>query len=166
MANEIHYSYDDTKVLYAIIRRVSDQYIYDVGHTAFEAIGTWNDIRVGECDIAMTASGDNHFANFPAVAAGVYTVQIRERLGASPDTDDTPVAQGEMYWNGTTEGGAWTSQKESRIIAAWVAGNWRQKAADLTGTIKELLDPADGTTVILEMTVSITTPYRTITVLI
>lgn len=103
MANEIWHSYDSAKVLYAFVYRMADRYIYDVGDTAFEVIGTWNDARAGECDIAMTAVGDMHFVNFPVVTAGVYYVEIRERAGASPDTDDLPVAQGVMYWDGTAE---------------------------------------------------------------
>jgi len=49
-----------------------------------------------------------------------------------------------------------------RIIKAWNAGNWRLKS----GTTKtgELLDADDKSTVILEMTMSKTTPFRTITV--
>ena len=103
MANEITHSYDSTLSLYCFVRRVSDQYIYDVGDTAFEALGTWNDARAGECDIVMVASGDTHWADFPAVAAGVYFVEVREKAGANPDTDDRSVAQGVMYWDGTAE---------------------------------------------------------------
>lgn len=103
MANEIALSFDSASTLYALVYRQSDGYIYDVGHTAFEAVGTWNDARVAECDIAMTASGDMHFGTFPVVAAGTYYVQIRKRVGASPDTDDIIAAQGFMVWGGTAE---------------------------------------------------------------
>ena len=105
MANEIWHSYDSSKVLYALIYRMADQFIWDVGSAAFEAVGTWNDARVGECDVAMTANGDIHFVTFPVAitTAGVYYVQIRERIGASPDTDDLSVAQGVMYWDGVAE---------------------------------------------------------------
>lgn len=103
MANEIVHGYDSASTLYAFVYRISDKYIYDVGDTAFEAIGTWNDARAGECDIAMTAVGDVHFADFPTVAAGVYFVEVREQAGANPDTDDAPVGQGIMYWDGTAE---------------------------------------------------------------
>lgn len=105
MSKEIWCSYDSAKVLYALVYRQSDGYIYDVGDTAFEAVGTWNDARADECDIAMSSSGfgDMHFADFPSVAAGTYLVEIRERLGASPDTDDPPVAQGILFWDGSAE---------------------------------------------------------------
>jgi len=106
MSNEIWHSYDSAKVLYAFVIRASDDYIWDVGDTAFEAIGTWNDARADECDIPMTVTaGDYHSVDFPAgiTTVGVYRVQIREKAGASPDTDDKPVAQGEIYWSGTAE---------------------------------------------------------------
>ena len=106
MGNEIWHSYDSAKVLYAFVIRVTDDYIWDVGDSAFEAVGTWNDARADECDIAMTATaGDFHSVDFPAgiTDIGTYRVQIRERAGASPDTDDLPVAQGEIYWSGTAE---------------------------------------------------------------
>src|SRR3990167_5208303 len=101
MANEIAWSFDSASVLYALV--YSGNQIYDVGSAAFEAVGTWNDARVGECDIAMTAAGDFHFANFPAVAAGSYFVQIRLQAGGLPDTDDTPLSQGFMVWDGSAE---------------------------------------------------------------
>lgn len=63
---------------------------------------------------------------------------------------------------GLTEGGTWTWQKISKIVSAWIAGNWRDKSGSTT--IKELLDAEDGATVILEMTLSTSTPYRQITV--
>lgn len=49
-----------------------------------------------------------------------------------------------------------------RILKAWCAGNWRLKSG--TTRTGELLDADDDTTVILEMKLSETTPFRTITV--
>lgn len=103
MAGYVIDSSDSANTLYFLVYRVSDGYIYDVGDTAFEAVGTWNDARVGECDIAMTAIGDVHRGTFPVVAAGVYFVQTRVRAGANPDTDDRPNGQGVMYWDGTAD---------------------------------------------------------------
>jgi hypothetical protein len=103
MANEIYQSFDSASTLYALVYRPSDGYIWDVGDGAFEAVGTWNDARVDECDVEMAASGDIHFADLPAVDAGRYIVQIRLRAGVSPDTDDTPLAQGMIDWDGVNE---------------------------------------------------------------
>ena len=106
MANEIWCSWDSASTLYAFVIRKTDDFIWDVGDSAFEAIGTWNDARAGECDIAMSATaGDFHTVDFPSgiTAAGVYRVEIRERAGGSPDTDDVPIAQGELHWDGSAE---------------------------------------------------------------
>ena len=49
------------------------------------------------------------------------------------------------------------------ILKAWCAGNWRLQSGQTN--VYELLDADDGVTVILRMTLSQTTPHRTITVL-
>jgi len=67
-----------------------------------------------------------------------------------------------MADTGFTQGGTMTFQTLQNILAAWIAGKWRSKAGN--ASIKELLDPDDDDTVILEMTLSTTTPYRSITV--
>lgn len=63
---------------------------------------------------------------------------------------------------GVTEGGTMTLQKLLKIQAAWIAGNWKDKSD--SDTVKELLDADDGATVILEMTLSTSTPQRVITI--
>ena len=104
-SGEIYQSYLSTATLYALITRPSDKYIWDAGDEAFEAVGTWNDTRIGQCDIPMTAAGDMHYVDFPAAitTAGVYLVQIRLQAGASPDTDDIILSQGFMEWDGAAE---------------------------------------------------------------
>jgi hypothetical protein len=75
--------------LYAILRRSADGYIYDVGDAAFEAIGTWNDARVGECDIAMTDKGGGFYTvAFPTVVASNYVTIVFLQAGGSPATTD------------------------------------------------------------------------------
>ena len=103
MSNEIAHSADSAKTLYAHIYRFADKYIYSSTNSAFEAVGTWNDARAQACDIAMTASGDAHFGDFPTVAEGVYFVTIKVQAGVNPDTDDKEVGQGVMYWDGAQE---------------------------------------------------------------
>lgn len=103
MSNEIAFTYDGSATLYALIRSPDTQYIYDVGDTAMEALGTWNDTRAGECDIVMTASGTLYFADFPALDSGTYLVQIVLQSGASPAADDVVLAQGVMAWDGSQE---------------------------------------------------------------
>jgi len=111
MANEIFHGADEAKTLYALVYRVSDKYIYSVTNSAFEAVGTWNDARADACDIAMTASGDAHFADFPIVAPGVYDVLIKVQAGGSPDSDDKETGQGVMSWEGASEVSIYSEQK-------------------------------------------------------
>lgn len=48
------------------------------------------------------------------------------------------------------------------ILKAWAVGNWRLKSGETD--VYELLDADDGSTVIAEMTLSETTPFKTITI--
>jgi len=100
MANEIFHDYDSGSTLYAFVYRRSDGYIYDVGDSQFEAIGSWDDARAGECDIAMSAIGDFHVAAFPSVSAGSYYIVIREQAGGSPAIADTPLTSYRLGWDG------------------------------------------------------------------
>jgi len=64
---------------------------------------------------------------------------------------------------GFTAGGTMTFAEQLKIVVAWCAGNWRLKSG--TTNVYQLFDADNGVTVILEMTLSQTTPYRTITVI-
>lgn len=90
-------------VLYALVYRFRDKFIYDVGDTAYEAIGTWNDARADECDIPMTAVGDAHFADFPDSARDTYFVLTKIRATGVPLASDKEHSQGVMYWDGKKE---------------------------------------------------------------
>ena len=108
MSNEIWHSYPSGNNLYALVFRKSDDFIWDVGDSAFEAVGTWNDARAGECDIVMTDQGGDYYTvDFPSAITDTtlqaYRTEVRVRAGGSPDTDDRPVAQGEIQWDGTSE---------------------------------------------------------------
>jgi len=67
---------------------------------------------------------------------------------------------------GITVGGDWTWEKIMKIVSAWIAGNWRVKPTD--STKQELMDAEDGTTVILEQSLTrspaVGADYRTIEV--
>ena len=83
---------------------------------------------------------------------------------AEMDADELAIAMKAI--TGITEGGTWTWEKIMKIMTAWTAGNWRVKATD--SNTQELLDAEDGTTVILEQTLtrspSAGNDYRKITV--
>lgn len=63
---------------------------------------------------------------------------------------------------GITEGGSWTFSKIIKVLAAWATGKWQDKSGS-PGTY-EVLDAEDGTTKILEVTPSETSPQKDITV--
>lgn len=65
---------------------------------------------------------------------------------------------------GFTVGGVWTYQKLMKCLAAFFIGDWRDKSG--SPGVQEILDPDDGTTVVMELTPSETTPYKSVTVLI
>ncbi len=104
MAKEIQFCYEDGNNLYALIRRPSDGYIWDVGDNQFELVGTWNDARAGQCDIPLTAhNGELYMADFPIAPAGRYLINIYLRAGANPAINDEILGFGQIIWIGTGE---------------------------------------------------------------
>jgi hypothetical protein len=59
---------------------------------------------------------------------------------------------------GLTAGGTWTFAKILKVLIAWNAGKWQSKVG-VTG-VYQILDPEDNTTVILEVTPSLTSPQK------
>lgn len=70
----------------------------------------------------------------------------------------TALAEKIMSSTGVTKGGTWTVKDVLRVLSAWAAGKWRDK--DGTAQTYEILDPDDGTSVILEILLSKTSPYK------
>lgn len=100
MSKEISFDYGLTgKTVYAVI-------ISSVGQiwngSAFEDLLTANwatyDVSLTEQSTTGIYAGD-----FPAVAAGVYTIGVREQTGGSPHTTDIVIGSGVMEWDGTAE---------------------------------------------------------------
>jgi len=107
MANEIRLNRPDLlgSTIYCILRRESDRYVWVPGNSAFEAPGTWDASRVGECDIALTESPANSgqfSADMPNVAEDEYYIEYFQQAGASPALADTDTyLGGETYqWDG------------------------------------------------------------------
>ncbi len=120
MAKEIYMSSESTDTLYAIVYQQSDGKVWN--GSAFEA---WVDGNIGTYDIAMTASGDMFFGDFPAVpevdgASDKYIVQVRKQLGASPAITDDLIGQGFMEW-GTSGGDETTDTGE--VTSGSIAGS-------------------------------------------
>jgi len=106
MANEIWHTYEEGLTLYALIWRKTDDKIYDVvaGSDTFDTY-TDADIDTYDLVLANAADSDYYSVDFPSgISAGVYRVQVMRQIGGSIDADDdTGVAQGEIYWDGTNE---------------------------------------------------------------
>ncbi len=102
--NEIWHSYDEAGTLYALIWRQSDDKVWNDTDSQFD---TYTDADILKYDIPLTnhVDSDYHSADFPsAIADGVYRVQVMLRIGGAIDADaDLPVAQGEIYWDGSAE---------------------------------------------------------------
>lgn len=100
---------------------------------------------------AATHRVDGHW--YLSLPSAVWTRNVRYRLYAKESGNlHIPVGEDVLGKIGNLD----------RILKAWAVGDWRLKSG--TTNIYELLDPDDGSTVIAEMTLSETTPYRTITV--
>lgn len=104
MSKEIYQAWTAAGTLYALVRRPSDNYVWDPS-IATPAFVAWNDANVTNYDIPMTATGRVHLADFPVliVAAGTYDVFILLQAGASPAITDTFISQGQICWDGTAE---------------------------------------------------------------
>ena len=100
---------------------------------------------------AATHRSDGHW--YLSLPSAVWTRDVRYRLYAKESGDlHIPVGEDTIGKLGDTD----------VILKAWCAGIWRTKSGETS--IYELLDADDGTTVILEMELSETTPQRSITV--
>ncbi len=67
-----------------------------------------------------------------------------------------------MADTGFTAGGTMTYEELMKLLAGMVAGTWRDKPGD--STKQELLDADDDATILLEITLATSTPYKQVTV--
>ncbi len=82
---------------------------------------------------------------------------------ASPPATPEEIVTAIKDMTGLTAGGTFTFAKMMKILNAWTAGKWQQKGQTTTS---QLLDPDDGVTVIMEITPSKETPYKTVRILL
>lgn len=101
--NELRVTYNGggSDVLYAILRRRDDGYVWN--GSAFVA---WVDGDIANYDILLDFfGGDLYQQDMPAIDAGNYIVSYYVRAGATPATSDIRVqAPIDLYWNGDTVG--------------------------------------------------------------
>lgn len=100
MALELIVSYDASATVYAVIRRQSDQYVWN---TASSAFAVWADGSITDYDVALaTQGGDVYAANFPSgIGSGEYVISYYAQTGASPAITDPLIGSESGYWNGT-----------------------------------------------------------------
>jgi hypothetical protein len=99
---------------------------------------------------AATHRVDGHW--YLSLPAAVWTGNVRYRLYAK-ESGNLHIPVGEDVLG--------KLENLDRILKAWDAGDWKLKSG--TTDVYELIDPEDGSTVIMEMKMSQTSPYRTIT---
>lgn len=100
MAAELQLAHGTTgRTLYAVLRSATGT-VYNTAGAAFEA---YNASNWTSYDIALTEQGTSGYyvGDMPAVAAGIYAVEVRWQAGGSPATTDTTVGSGEVNWTGT-----------------------------------------------------------------
>lgn len=100
MSAELSISRQSGDTLYVIIRRVSDNKVWQTTTSTFV---TWNNSNVANYDVALTdQSGDFYSANFPSgITAGRYRANYYYQAGGSPATTDDLLKSESLYWNGS-----------------------------------------------------------------
>jgi hypothetical protein len=168
MANEITAPASSGLVLYAVVRDSSAR----PWHTGTNAFVSYQDAQWSSYAITLTEQGTCglYVGSFPAAltAMGLYSVDVRQRAGASPATSDHNVGSGTIVWMGTREGFVYTDASgrvrldtDQPIAPSNVAqtvgdalnaaraqgfGRWVQNGTTLT------LYAADGSTVVRQFT--------------
>jgi hypothetical protein len=95
-------------------------------------------------------------ADFMVVPAAVYDSLVA-------GTDELPVDAVSLLANASImPGGTMTLATMLKIMTAWAAGSWRAKTGE-TG-VYEVLDPDNGSSVVMTVTPRQTSPYKGVTV--
>jgi hypothetical protein len=190
MANEAHIDYESGNTVYFVRRNAAGQVALSDG-SAWETWGA-SGHDADDYDVSLTdKGGDRYVGDFDAggnISAGRYTIQGFLQLGANPADGDDFIGgpEEDFVWTGTAElelddiptaaeivtaikamtgitaGGNYTLVDLLKALGAYQLGKWIDKSGE-GGTIQELLDWEDKTTVILELMASDTTPYKTVT---
>lgn len=124
MAYELQLAYNDSATLYAIIRRTSDNYVWN--GSAFEV---WSSGSIANYDVPLTdRGGDMYNADFPsAIAAGDYIVFYYLQSGGTAAITDNLIGRPtRRYWNGAV-----LSSSSSVTLSAYALATLAQVKQDL-----------------------------------
>jgi len=137
-----------------------------IGHTVFICGGP----GIGQARIITSYTAERVASISPnwtvnPTSSSVYMILpiARSYVDEISASAATAIVDAFMADTGFTAGGSMTYAEYLKITAAWAAGNWRIKSGETS--IYELLDADDGATVILELTVSTSTPFKSVTIL-
>lgn len=109
MSREIDLTTSDGLTLYAVIHRKRDGQYWTGTGTAFEARNNAHWATPGYCvalnkDVISAGVQANYSADFPALPADAYAVEIYTQAGGSPaPSDGVPRWEGSIEWDGTAE---------------------------------------------------------------
>ena len=108
MSNEIWTSYEKQNSLYALVWKEEvgqSSLVWDKLNSQFIFYDP-DDVDNYDIVLAPDSEFSNYYvADFPVeiTEANSYNVQIFLKIGGTPNNDDFPIAQGVIYWNGTSE---------------------------------------------------------------
>ncbi len=106
MAEEVKHNYTTGLTLY-FCRFIANSNVMLANPATNEVWGT--DARDADAyDVQMSEEGGSghytgDFASGGSISAGTYHITVYNQAGGSPVDSDIPLAQGEIYWNGTAE---------------------------------------------------------------
>ena len=98
MANEIQLAHTPAQTVYAVIRNLAGQ-VWNGAAFVAQDNDDWGDYAIALTE--TPAGGGFYVADFPAAAAGAYTVVAYQQAGGSPAVSDTRVGVGSIAWSGT-----------------------------------------------------------------
>jgi hypothetical protein len=168
MANEIAHNYTTGSTLYAC-RFQLDGDVFLTAGASDEVWGTGGR-DADDYDVAMTESGSSghYVCDFDAssnIAEGHYRVTVFLQAGANPADADIELAQGEIFWDGTSEVTMNTAMSDlpagaPSATARWITAlnylyeYWRNKVITNSSTNEIEVYKDDGSTKLCEADIS------------
>jgi len=137
MAGELYITNPgDASNFYVVIRRLSDDKVWDVTNTTF---ATWADGGIDDYDVALVSKGgDLYKGDFPTgITAGTRVlVQHYKRAGATPAITDSLFLTIDVTWNGATLASGSSIALDARALTTLAS---IKRALAITGTTYDTL---------------------------